>query len=376
MSDMMKCHNCGAPLRPTAKICVSCGTLVATAAAEEIKEVSTAEATQPLQEIPADNTMIEPDEPAPAAAPEPKAGVEPAQPAATPAYESAPDGIYMKQSASASAEPAMGTTSAASPGRKPLWLGAFALLLVAIIAAGIWQNGSDSPAETAGSDTATEQEDVTATASQSGQIAQSEPPAGQVAEPAAPSAEADSTIVQEPSADVIRDVTNRSPATDPAVAAAEAEAAKEAAEAAARARHEEKLLALRQQQEAQERRAEELRKAREDMEAAKRQRELEQERQAAALKEAQAREQAQNNTATAKQSGEDTASASPASGGAYKEKFRGAFGMVVAKRAYPTKDMANRAQEMWRRERKILEPDGSITVMQEESKEPSVIPGQ
>jgi len=376
MSDMMKCHNCGAPLRPTAKICVSCGTLVASAATEEIKDVSAAEATQPLQEIPVDGTMAGPDEPAPAVAPEPAAGVEPAQPAATPAYESAPDGIYMKQTASASTEPAMGATSAAAPGRKPLWLGAFALLLVAIIAAGIWQSGSDSPAETAGSDTATDQENVTATASESGQITQSEAPAGQAAEPAARSAEADSTIVKEPATEVIRDVTNGSATPDPAVAAAEAEAAKEAAEAAARARHEEKLLALRQQQEAQERRAEELRKAREDMEAAKRQRELEQARQAAALREAQAREQAQNNTAAATQSAEDTASAAPTAAGVYKEKFRGAFGMVVAKRAYPTKDMANRAQEMWRRERKILEPDGSITVMQEDSKEPSVIPGQ
>jgi len=376
MSDMLKCQNCGAPLRPTAKICVSCGTLVAAAATEEIQDVSAAESTQPLQEIPADSTMTGPDEPAPAAAPEPAAGVEPAQPAATPAYESAPDGIYMKQAASASAEPEMGTTSAAAPGRKPLWLGAFALLLVAIIATGIWQSGNDSPAETAGSDTATEQENVTTTATESGQISQSEAPAGEAAEPAAPSAEADSTIVQEPSTDVIRDVTNRSSEPDPAVAAAEAEAAKEAAEAAARARHEEKLLALRQQQEAQERRAEELRKAREDMEAAKRQRELEQARQAAALREAQAREQAQNNTATATQSGENTTTAAPAAGGAYKEKFRGAFGMIVAKRAYPTKEMANRAQELWRRERKILEPDGSITVMQEESKEPSVIPGQ
>lgn len=46
----------------------------------------------------------------------------------------------------------------------------------------------------------------------------------------------------------------------------------------------------------------------------------------------------------------------------YPAKFKGAFGKVVERRTYPTEEMKNRAVNMWDREGKILEPDGTITV--------------
>lgn len=44
----------------------------------------------------------------------------------------------------------------------------------------------------------------------------------------------------------------------------------------------------------------------------------------------------------------------------FKAEFKGIFGQVVATRSYPSKKMRRKAQNLWAREGKILEPDGSI----------------
>jgi hypothetical protein len=44
----------------------------------------------------------------------------------------------------------------------------------------------------------------------------------------------------------------------------------------------------------------------------------------------------------------------------YVAKFKGAFGKVVERRSYPTEEMRQQALDLWHRELKILEPDGSI----------------
>lgn len=45
----------------------------------------------------------------------------------------------------------------------------------------------------------------------------------------------------------------------------------------------------------------------------------------------------------------------------YSAKFKGAFGIVVAKRQYPTEEMKRRALKMWAEDRSILEPDGTVS---------------
>jgi hypothetical protein len=45
----------------------------------------------------------------------------------------------------------------------------------------------------------------------------------------------------------------------------------------------------------------------------------------------------------------------------YPAKFKGAYGKVEERRTYPTEEMKNKAVDLWDREGKILEPDGTIT---------------
>jgi hypothetical protein len=45
----------------------------------------------------------------------------------------------------------------------------------------------------------------------------------------------------------------------------------------------------------------------------------------------------------------------------HKAKFKGALGITIAKRYYPTEAMRDQALEMWGAQGVILEPDGSIT---------------
>lgn len=44
----------------------------------------------------------------------------------------------------------------------------------------------------------------------------------------------------------------------------------------------------------------------------------------------------------------------------YHVSFKGPFGITVEKRTYPTEQMRQQALDLWDREKKILEPDGSI----------------
>lgn len=60
----------------------------------------------------------------------------------------------------------------------------------------------------------------------------------------------------------------------------------------------------------------------------------------------------------------------------YPLKFKGAFGLTVETRTYPTPEMKARAQDLWDRDRKILELDGSINEKYvTKQQEISVIPG-
>lgn len=60
----------------------------------------------------------------------------------------------------------------------------------------------------------------------------------------------------------------------------------------------------------------------------------------------------------------------------YEVRFKGLLGLVDEKRSYPTAEMQQRAKALWDKERKILEPDGSINdrYAQKQSSG-SVIPG-
>ncbi len=72
---------------------------------------------------------------------------------------------------------------------------------------------------------------------------------------------------------------------------------------------------------------------------------------------------------------ENTTTPIPAANG-YTAKFKGAFGRVVAKRTYPTKEMKNRALDLWKKDGTLLEPDGSVTKPQSSvNSESSRIPG-
>lgn len=51
---------------------------------------------------------------------------------------------------------------------------------------------------------------------------------------------------------------------------------------------------------------------------------------------------------------------SPITEPSYLAKFKGAFGKVEERRSYPTEEMRQSALDLWDKERKILEPDGSI----------------
>ena len=44
----------------------------------------------------------------------------------------------------------------------------------------------------------------------------------------------------------------------------------------------------------------------------------------------------------------------------FEAKFKGAFGLTVEKRTYRTAEMKHKALNLWDKERKLLEPDGSI----------------
>ncbi|MDX9951429.1 MAG: zinc-ribbon domain-containing protein [Methylophilaceae bacterium] len=68
--------------------------------------------------------------------------------------------------------------------------------------------------------------------------------------------------------------------------------------------------------------------------------------------------------------------AAPAAEPVYEARFQGLFGLVDEKRRYPTAEMKARAQALWDKERKILEPDGSINEQYaQKQKSDSVIPG-
>lgn len=55
---------------------------------------------------------------------------------------------------------------------------------------------------------------------------------------------------------------------------------------------------------------------------------------------------------------EDTKEEEPFSG--YKVAFKVGFGQLAETRTYPSKQMRNRALELWTLEQKILEPDGTV----------------
>lgn len=55
---------------------------------------------------------------------------------------------------------------------------------------------------------------------------------------------------------------------------------------------------------------------------------------------------------------EGTKEEEPSSG--YKVAFKVGFGQLAATRTYPSKQMRNRALELWTLEQKILEPDGTV----------------
>jgi hypothetical protein len=60
---------------------------------------------------------------------------------------------------------------------------------------------------------------------------------------------------------------------------------------------------------------------------------------------------------------------------AYKAQFRQLFGMVIIERTYPSMAMKQRALNLWTREQKILEPDGSINDKYAPKRKASPIPG-
>lgn len=64
------------------------------------------------------------------------------------------------------------------------------------------------------------------------------------------------------------------------------------------------------------------------------------------------------NTATAPAQAEKDTKEEPFSG--YKVAFRVGFGQLAETRTYPSKQMRNRALELWTLEQKILEPDGTV----------------
>lgn len=57
----------------------------------------------------------------------------------------------------------------------------------------------------------------------------------------------------------------------------------------------------------------------------------------------------------------NTAAGTPEPAEKHKAVFRRIFGIVVTERSYPSEAMKQRALDLWAREQKILEPDGSIT---------------
>lgn len=59
----------------------------------------------------------------------------------------------------------------------------------------------------------------------------------------------------------------------------------------------------------------------------------------------------------------------------YKAQFRQLFGMKVIERTYPSMAMKQRALQLWTREQKILEPDGTINDKYAPKAAPSPIPG-
>lgn len=59
----------------------------------------------------------------------------------------------------------------------------------------------------------------------------------------------------------------------------------------------------------------------------------------------------------------------------YQVKFKGAFGMTVETRTYHSAEMKQKALELWDRERKLLEPDGSINTKHVQPQTSGVIPG-
>ena len=145
------------------------------------------------------------------------------------------------------------------------------------------------------------------------------------------------------------------------------------AEEQKRLAHEEKIALLQQQKDEKIKRADELKKAREDLALAKLQASTEQEKLNAerARLEREAKANAQSASAQPVQPVQQTpaTSATPqAAQGKFQAKFRGFLGVKVATRYYATEDMKNEAMKLWKAEGKILETDGSITIVKQENK--------
>jgi hypothetical protein len=145
------------------------------------------------------------------------------------------------------------------------------------------------------------------------------------------------------------------------------------AEEQKRLEHEEKLFLLEQQKEENAKRASELKKAREEFELAKLQAKSEGERlvaeSASLSKEIKAILQATTPQPVQQPSATSIPATPPtAIQGNFKAKFKGFLGLKVATRYYATEEMKNRALQLWKDEGKILEPDGTITVLQQENK--------
>lgn len=154
------------------------------------------------------------------------------------------------------------------------------------------------------------------------------------------------------------------------VAEEEKAAAVADAEEQKRLAHEEKIALLQQQKDEKIKRADELKKAREDLALAKLQANTEQEKLNAehARLEREAKANAQPATPQPVQQTPATSATPQAAQGKFQAKFRGFLGVKVATRYYATEDMKNEAMKLWKAEGKILEPDGSITIVKQENK--------
>ena len=137
------------------------------------------------------------------------------------------------------------------------------------------------------------------------------------------------------------------------------------AEEQKRLAHEEKMTLLQEQKDEKIKRADELKKAKDELALAKLKAGIQQAKRDEELARIEAL------SAPVAQQTPTTSTAPPlpqATQGKFQAKFRGFLGLKVATRYYATEDMKNEAIKLWKAEGKILEPDGSITIVKQENK--------